>query len=173
MGYCSNRRTPHPSLRAVRQYRPRRQHRAAARVAGLDAGICRGKRKSQSRRTSRDHLAAMPLLRRAHDRHRVFRARNAAAIPAAFPAYHSDRYVMSWNVLLEHTMPRRLTGRSQAVKPTLCLRWQPAAKTTAQNEAGRGDVSSKAAPIPSIRLAAIQKTRAPLTDADAVSLKSP
>ena len=41
--------------------------------------------KSQPRRTGGGSygLAAMSLLRRAHDRHRVFRARNAAAIPRA------------------------------------------------------------------------------------------
>jgi len=37
---------------------------------------------------------------------------------------------MSWNVLLERTMPPRFTGRSQAAKPHLCLRWLPAAKIT-------------------------------------------
>ena len=78
-------------------------------------------------------LAAMPLLRRAHDRHRVFRARNAAAIPRAFPGHHPDRHVMSWNRLLDCTMPPRFTAGSQAAKPTLCLRRLPSAKTNAQD----------------------------------------
>ena len=41
---------------------------------------------SQPRPAGGDRLAAMSLLRRTHDRHRVFRARYAAAIPAASPA---------------------------------------------------------------------------------------
>ena len=50
---------------------------------------------SLSQESQQRPSSAMPLLRWAHDRHRVFRAGNAAAIPAAFPAYHPDRYVMS------------------------------------------------------------------------------
>ena len=86
--------------------------------------------------------------------------------------YHPDRHVMSWNVLLERTMPRRFTGRSQAAKPTLCLRWPPAAKITPKMLPVAASPGNPA-PIPCIRLAAIEKTHAPLTDADAVSLKSP
>ena len=47
---------------------------------------CRESFETQSRAASRDSSSALPLLRRTHDRHRVFRARNAAAIPAAFVA---------------------------------------------------------------------------------------
>ena len=171
MGYCLNRRTPHPPLRSLRQYRPRRQHRSAARVSRLDTGICRGKRKSQSRRTSRDRLAAMPLLRWAHDRHRIFRAGNAAAIPAAFPAYHPDRYVMSWNVLLEHTMPSYWPLTSHKANPLPPL--AASRENNCPNAAGRGALSSKAAPTPASSLPQSRKTRVSLTDADAVSLKSP
>jgi hypothetical protein len=56
-----------------------------------------------------------------------------------------------------HTLPQLADGR----------------ENNAQDAAGRGFFSSKAALIPSIRLPAIQKTHAPLTDADAVSLNSP
>ena len=79
---------------------------------------------------------------------------------------------MSWNVLLEHTTPRPFTGRSQAAKPTLCLRWPPAAKSTPKMLRS-WLLLVYPAPIPCIQLAAIEKTRAPQTDADAVSLKSP
>jgi hypothetical protein len=80
---------------------------------------------------------------------------------------------MSWNVLLERTMPPRFTGRSQAAKPNLCLRWLPAANITPKMLPVAASSQVNPASIPSIRLAAIQKTRAPLTDAHAVSLKSP
>jgi hypothetical protein len=80
---------------------------------------------------------------------------------------------MSWNVLLEHTTPRPFTGRSQAAKPTLCLRWPPAAKSTTKMLPVVAPSQVYPAPIICIRLAAIEKTRAPQTDADAVSLKSP
>jgi hypothetical protein len=80
---------------------------------------------------------------------------------------------MSWNVLLERTMPPRFTGRSQAAKPNLCLRWLPAAKITPKMLPVAASSQVNPASIPSIRLAAIQKTRAPLTDVHAVSLKSP
>ena len=63
-------------------YRPRRQYRAAARVAWLHAAARGEGRKSQPSRTGRDRLAALSLLRRAHDRHRDLRKRNAAPVPA-------------------------------------------------------------------------------------------
>ena len=58
---------PHPPLRAVRLRKPRRQYRAAAGVAGCNAA-CGGKRKSRPRPAGGNRPAAMPLLRRAHDR---------------------------------------------------------------------------------------------------------
>ena len=169
MGYCFNRRTPHPPLWAVCQHGPRRQHRAAARVAGRRAESF----KSQSRPASRDSSSALSLLRRTHDRRRVFRARNAAAIPAAFRGYHPDRHVMSWNAAGTPTMPPRFTGRPQAEKPTLCLRWPPAAKIAPKMPPIVASSQPNPATIPCIRPAAFQKTHAPLADADPVSLKSP
>ncbi len=79
---------------------------------------------------------------------------------------------MSWNVLLEPTMPPHFTGRSQATKPNRCLRCPPAAKITPKMLSVAAASQVNPAPIPCIWLAAIQKTRAPLTHADAVSLKS-
>jgi hypothetical protein len=80
---------------------------------------------------------------------------------------------MSWNVLLEHTMPRCCTGRSQAAKPTLCLSWPSAAKITPKMLPVAASSPENPAAIPCIRLAAIRKTRALLADPDALSLKSP
>ena len=80
---------------------------------------------------------------------------------------------MSWNALLERTMPPRFTGRPQAAKPTLCLRGPPAAKITPKMLPIVASCQPNPATIPCIRLAAFQKTHAPLTDADPVSLKSP
>ena len=71
--------------------------------------------------------AAMPLLRRAHDRHRDLRTRNAAAIARSIPGCHPDRHVMSWNLPLDRTVPPPLTAGSQAAKPSLCLRRLPSA----------------------------------------------
>jgi hypothetical protein len=79
---------------------------------------------------------------------------------------------MSWNVLLERTMSPRFTGRSQATKPNRCLRCPPAAKITPKMLPVAAASQVNPAPIPCIWLAKIQKIRAPLTHADAVSLKS-
>jgi hypothetical protein len=78
---------------------------------------------------------------------------------------------MSWNALLEPTMPPRFTGRSQATKPNRRLRCPPATKITPKMLSLAAAPQVTPAPIPCIWLAAIQKTRAPLTHADAVSLK--
>ena len=163
--------SPHPSLRVVRQHGPR-QYRTAARTAGLCAS-CRDKRNSQSKRASRDSSSAMSVLRRTYDRYRVLRARNAAAIPPAFRGYHPDRHIMSWNALLEHTMPPRFAGRPQAAKPTLCLRWPTNTNITPKMLPVAAASQVNPATIPCIRLAAFPKTRAPLTNAGPVSLKSP
>ena len=106
-------------------------------------------------------------------RSRIRGARNAAAIPAAFRDHHRDRHVMSWNALLEPTLPPCFTSCSQATKPNRCLRCPPAAKTTPKDAAGRGGVSSKTCANPLHLACCDPKTHAPLTHADAVSLKSP
>jgi hypothetical protein len=80
---------------------------------------------------------------------------------------------MNWNVVLEHAMPPCFTGHFHAAKPILCLRWPQAAKIAPKLLPVAASSQLHPAAIPSIRLAAFQKTRAPLTDADAVSLKSP
>jgi len=78
-----SKRPPHPPLRAVRQHRPRRQSCADARAFGF-CSAARGGRKPW--RTGRDGLAALSLLRRAHDPHRGVRTRLAAPLPAASAA---------------------------------------------------------------------------------------
>ena len=80
---------------------------------------------------------------------------------------------MSWNVLLEPTLPPCFTSCSQATKPNRCLRCPPAAKITPKMLSVAAASHVNPAPIPCISLTAFQKTRAPLTHADAVSLKSP
>jgi hypothetical protein len=80
---------------------------------------------------------------------------------------------MSWNAPLQPTMPPRFTGRSQATKPNRCLRCPPAAKIMPKMLPAAVSSQVNPAPIPCIRLAAIQKTRAPLKNADTVSFKSP
>jgi hypothetical protein len=79
---------------------------------------------------------------------------------------------MSWNVLLEPTMPPRSITGSQAAKPNRCLRCPPVAKIMPKMLSVAAASQVTPAPIPCIWLAAIQKTRAPLTHADAISLKS-
>ena len=79
---------------------------------------------------------------------------------------------MSWNVPLEPTLPPRFTGRSPATKLNRCLRRPPAAKITPKMLPVAAASQANLPPIPCIWLAAIQKTRAPLTHTDAVSLKS-
>ena len=66
----------HPPLRAVRQRRPRRQHRAGARAARR----CRPPKRARAVQASTDEpsrraAASMPVLRRPHDHHRDLRAR--------------------------------------------------------------------------------------------------
>ena len=119
MGYCFNRRTPHPPLRPVRQYEPRRQYRATAQVAGLCAACAEGC-KSLPRRASRDSLAALSLLRRAHDRHRIFRARDAAALSSALRRRDPVRYVMRCDPLLRWAIPFSTVG-CHAAPLDLCL----------------------------------------------------
>ena len=116
--------SPHPPLRSLRQYRPRRQYRAAARTARLCAATCGEGGRSQSRRTGRDDLAALFLLRRAHDRHRVFRTRYAAALPAALHRPHLVRHVMSCDPLLRRVTPSSVAGLSAAL-PDRCLQSAP------------------------------------------------
>jgi hypothetical protein len=81
--------------------------------------------------------------------------------------------IQNWNVLLDPTMPPRFTGRSQAAKPALCLRSPPAAKIMPKMLPAAAASPIKLAANSCIRLAASRKTLALLTDADAVSLKSP
>jgi hypothetical protein len=80
---------------------------------------------------------------------------------------------MSWNALLERTMPPRFAGRSQPAKPTLYLCWPADAKITPKMLPIVASSQPNPATIPCIRLAAFQKMQAPLTDADPVSLESP
>ena len=130
--------------------------------------------KPQSRRPGGEHgLAAMPLLRRTHDRHRVFRARNAAAIRGAFPGRHPDRHVMSWNRLLDCRVLPRLTAGSQAAKPTLCLQKTAICKTDAQAAASRAVFSAIPAAIPRNKPHAAQNAHVPLNAAAALLPKSP
>ena len=106
---------PHPPLRAVRQWRaaPPTSRGCASCSASCRAAEASAS-PSQDEPAGEPRLAAMPLLRRAHDRHRVLRAGNAAAVPGTIPGRHPDRYVMSWNLLLERPMlPRSIA----ALKP--------------------------------------------------------
>ena len=168
---CRRQRTPHPSLRAVRQYGPRRQYRAPAPTARSS----RGDPKPQSRRPGgRSYgLAAMPLLRRAHDRHRVLRARNAAAIARAIPGRHLDRHVMSWNRLLDCRVLPPLTAGSQAAKPTLCPRRPPSAKLTPKPLLPELSSRPSRRQIPRNKPHAAQYAHVPLNAAAALLPKSP
>ena len=78
---------------------------------------------------------------------------------------------MSWNVLLEHTMPSYWPLTSHKANPLPPL--AASRENNCPNAAGRGGLSSKAAPTPASSLPQSRKTRVSLTDADAVSLKSP
>ena len=80
---------------------------------------------------------------------------------------------MSWNALLERTMPPRFTGCFQAAKPILCLRCLQAAKIVLKMLPAAAASPIKLAANSCIRLAANRITLALLTDADAVPLKSP
>ena len=93
MGYCLNRRTPHPPLRTSRQWRARGEHRQGPRAARRFARS--GGQWRRNCTECRDgRLPAMPLLRRAHDYHRGLRSRLHAQIPAARRSARLDRYVM-------------------------------------------------------------------------------
>ena len=50
---------------------------------------------------------------------------------------------MSWNVLLDRTMPPRFTGRSQAAKPNSLPPLAASRENNAQDAAGRGFLSGK------------------------------
>ena len=79
---------------------------------------------------------------------------------------------MSWNALLEPTMPPRSITSSQAAKLNRCLRCLPDVKIMPKMLPVAAAYRVNPAPIPCIWLAAIQKTPTPLMHADAVSLKS-
>jgi hypothetical protein len=79
---------------------------------------------------------------------------------------------MNWNVVLETHNAACFTGHFQAAKPILCLRWPQIAKIAPKLLPVAASSQLHPAAIPSIRIAEFQKTRAPLTHADAVSLKS-
>ena len=79
---------------------------------------------------------------------------------------------MSWNLSLDFTMPPRFIAGSKPQNPPLPP-LTASREIDAQAAAGAASSQANPAPIPRIELAAIQKTRAPLTDAAAVSLKSP
>jgi hypothetical protein len=79
---------------------------------------------------------------------------------------------MSWNVLLEPTLPPCFTGRSQATKLNRCPPLPAGREDNAQDAAGRGGVSCKPCAYPLHLAYRNPKTRAPLTHADALSFKS-
>ncbi len=142
--------------------------------ACANCSVLPGDPKPQSRPGGRsDGLAAMPLLRRAHDRHRVLRARNAAAIARAIPGRHLDRHVMSWNRLLDCRLPPPLTAGSQAAKPTLCPRRPPSAKLTPKPLLPELSSRPSRRQIPRNKPYAAQYAHVPLNAAAALLPKSP
>ena len=80
---------------------------------------------------------------------------------------------MSWNVLLEPTLPPCFASCSQAQSPTVASAARRPRRERPKMPPVAAAPQVNPAPIPCISLAAIQKTPAPLTHADAVSLKSP
>ena len=107
---------PHPPLRAVCLRRPRRQYRAAARAAGRDARLPEGSASPGQDEPAETVLPPCPCCGGRMTIIEVLRAGYAAALPAAIPGRHLDRYVMSWNLPPERTMPPCFIAGSQAAQ---------------------------------------------------------
>jgi hypothetical protein len=91
------RRTPHPPLRTSRQWRARGEHRQGpCATRRLARGGGRWRRNcTECRAGQPPHpAAAMPMLRRAHDRHRSLCPRRHAQIPAARRSASLGRHIM-------------------------------------------------------------------------------
>ena len=86
---------PHPTLWAARQRQPRRKHCPRSRAARRAGAPKRTRDAQSSDRRTAGADAAMPMLRRPHDRHRDLRARLRAETAAhTAPGGNQDRHLM-------------------------------------------------------------------------------